>query len=119
MSWGNEENPDAEPQGDTAPLQGSQGVEEVRLVDLEELNLEWSGWLAGVDYTASIRRARMGAAVLRGMLRQVRRRGSRARVQPLCTSLGEPVVRADLHPDGWREIADLVADGMRYRRQRE
>jgi hypothetical protein len=49
------------------------------------------------------------------MLGRIGHRGSRVRTQSLCTRGGEPVVRADMHPAGWREVADLVADGQRYR----
>lgn len=129
MSWGIDSDPDKEPEGTTggheqtpeSPPPSAQAADRapegaVPLFDVEDLNLEWSEWRPGVDYVAGIREAKSGETVLRVMLLRVTRRGSRVRTQSLCTSDGEPVVRADLHPDGWREVADLVADGERYRR---
>jgi len=135
VSWGNEEE---QPPGDeragadskrarpgggvtgrgNAETAGPPGDEAVRLFDLEEINVEWSAWSPGVDYTAAVQAAKAGAAAVQRILRGIEQYGSRARVQPLCTRLGEPVVRVDLHPDGWRQIAALVTESVRYRRVR-
>ncbi len=116
MSWGTEaesgNEPDRAAAGEYEP-----DDETLALFDVEELNIDWPAWLPDVDYTATIRRAKAGEAVLRHMLRRIRHRGSRVRTQCLATREGEPVVRVDLHPDGWREVAELVADGARYRRR--
>ena len=42
--------------------------------------------------------------------------GTRARTQSMSTRTGEPVVRAEMHPEGWREVEALAADGEKYRR---
>ena len=106
---GHDNEPSHDNRNDTA------GDDQVTLFDVEELNVEWSEWLPGVDYTAAIHQAKSGELVLRGLLRRIGHHGSRVRTQALCTRGGEPVVRADLHPDSWREVAGLVADGERYR----
>jgi len=101
---------------DDAVSDGAVHDDSVMLFDVEELNIEWSEWSPEVDYTTVIREAKAGEAVLREMLGRIGHHGSRVRAQSLCTRGGEPVVRADLHPEGWREVAGLVADGERYRR---
>jgi hypothetical protein len=91
------------------------------LLSVEELK-DWSVWLPGVDYTRTIRQAKAGEAVVRRMLRRITRRGSRARTESFSTRGGEPVTRVDLHPEGWAELealAELAADGERYRRLME
>ncbi len=88
------------------------------LIDVEELNIDWSAWMPDVEYIATFREAKAGEAVLRTVLGRLRRPGSRMRTQCLSTREGEPVVRVDLHPDGWRELADLASDGERHRRVR-
>ena len=115
MSWGPEAGSDREPEQEHADTAADDAL---ALFDLEELNIDWSAWLPGVDYTATVREAEAGEAALRTVLRRLKRPGSRMRTQCLSTREGEPVLRVDLHPDGWRELADLAADGERYRRLR-
>lgn len=113
MNWGTEPGTDDEQYrkaGESGPHD-----EEPVLVDIHELNTDWSQWLPGVDYVATARETKAGEAALRSILRRVHHCGSRMRVQRLSTREGEPVVRLDLHPDGWREVAELVADGERFR----
>lgn len=95
---------------------GEQSDDDEVLFDVGELDVEWWKWLPGVDYTRTIREAKAGRAVVQGMVRGVRRPGSRLRVVALSTRRGEPVTRVDMHPDGWRELAGRVSDGERYRR---
>src|SRR5690349_11402700 len=116
MSRGSEAASGDEPDRAAAGERGPSD-EALPLFDVEALNIDWSAWLPGVDYTATIRRAKAGEAVLRTMIRRIRPHGSRVRTQCLSTREGEPVVRVDLHPDGWRELAALVADGQRYRQR--
>jgi hypothetical protein len=84
--------------------------------DVEELNIEWSKWLPGMDYTAVVRSAQVGEAALQRLMARLKHTGTRARTLSMSTLTGEPVVRADMHPDGWREVEALAADGERYRR---
>ena len=86
------------------------------LLDVEEVHPEWSEWLPWVDYVRTVREAKAGALVARRMLRGVRGTGSRARITALSTRSGEPVTRVDLHPDAWRQLEEMRADGARYRR---
>lgn len=90
--------------------------EDAVLFDVDESNIEWSGWLAGVDYTSATREARRGEGVVWRILDGVQRRGARVRTQALCTHKGEPVTRVEMHPDGWRDLEQRAADGDRYRR---
>lgn len=84
--------------------------DDAALFDVEELNIDWSEWSPGVDYTRAIRAAIRGESAVWRMLRRVRRRGSRVRTQALCTPDGEPVTRVDMHPDGWRELEEHIRD---------
>ena len=74
MSWGTEAAAGDEPDRDVAGERGP-GDEALSLFDAEELNIDWSTWLPGVDYTATIRRAKAGEAALRTMLKRIRHRG--------------------------------------------
>lgn len=89
---------------------GGQPEEDAVLFDIEELNIEWSEWLPGVDYTQAMLTAIRGESVVWRLLRHVRHRGSRVRTQALCTRDGEPVTRLDMHPDGWRELEAHIRD---------
>jgi hypothetical protein len=43
---------------------GGQPEDDAVLFDIEELNIEWSEWLPGVDYTQAIRAAEHGEAAM-------------------------------------------------------
>jgi hypothetical protein len=107
-----------EQESDEEPGEGSEGEanDAEVLFDVEELNIEWSEWLPWVDYVRTVREAKTGQMIVRRMIAGVRRPGSRLRTTALSTRAGEPVTRVDMHPDGWRELAERAADGDRYRR---
>lgn len=117
---GESEDDDATRESDERHREWSaDGLDEVLIpFDAEELNIEWSRWLPGVDYTAAVRDAQAGEAALHRLMARLTHTGTRARTASMSTLTGEPVVRADMHPDGWQEVEALAVDGEKYRRLR-
>ena len=60
---------------------GAHPDEDAVLFDIEELNIEWSEWLPGVDYTRAMLAAIRGESTVWQLLRRVRHRGSRVRTR--------------------------------------
>lgn len=95
---------------------GSGPDEDVVFFDEDEMSLQWSQWRPGSEYVEPMRDARSAEALLRRWLRRVPSVGTQVRTFARCTPEGEPVTSLAMHPDAWRYLAALAADGEEYRR---
>lgn len=89
-----------------------------RMVDAEELNVEWSGVRPGVGYRAYIRggfAAQRAAVAVCSLYQCVDHTASLDRVQAMTDLDGRPYLRVDLNVAGVYDVVALVLDGLRFR----
>lgn len=95
----------------------SSGSDEgVTFFDEDELSIQWSEWRPRQDYVKPMRDARSAETLLGRWLRRIPGVGTQVRTFARCTPDGEPVTSLAMHPDAWRYLVALAADGEKYRR---
>lgn len=92
--------------------------EAARMVDAEDLNIEWSGVRPGVGYRAYIRggfAAQRAAVAVCALSRCVKHWASLDRVAAMTDLDGRAYLRVDLNVAGVYDVVALVLDGLRFR----